>query len=223
VALYRIHQPNRLDDYRGLPLDWFSCLIELFTSRLYSDEWNELQGRLVNLAVTSEEFWKMNNCNLLVAALVVAEDRRFYSHGGTDPIAICRALFQTILGGNIQGGSTIEQQLVRRLTSDYRKSVKRKLKEISLAVRLHRVLGKDKIPIAYLVSAYYGWHMNDVWQATRGLSLDLKDPTVEEAARLIARIRYPEPRHPSPNRSVQIAKRQEWIARELRARINLLY
>jgi len=136
-----------------------------------------------------------------VAALVVAEDRRFYSHSGTDPIAICRALFQTISGGNIQGGSTIEQQLVRRLTSDYRKSVKRKLKEISLAVRLHRVLRKDQIPIAYLVSAYYGWHMNDVRQAARSLSIDLKDPTVDEAARLIARLRYPEPHHPSPHQS----------------------
>ena len=223
VALDRIHYPNRLDDYRGLPLDWFSGLIEIFTSRLYINEWNQLQGKINNVAATAGEFWKTHNCDLLVAALVVAEDRRFYSHSGTDPIAICRALFQTIFGGNIQGGSTIEQQLVRRLTSDYRKSVKRKLKEISLAVRLRRVLRKDQIPIAYLVLAYYGWHMNDVRQAARNLSIDLKDPTVDEAARLIARLRYPEPHHPSPNRSVLIAKRQEWIARELRARIHLLY
>jgi hypothetical protein len=223
VVLNRIHYPNRLDDYRGLPLDWFSRLIEIFTSRLYINEWNQLQVKINNVAVTTEEFWKTHNCDLLVAALVVAEDRRFYSHSGTDLIAICRAVFQTIFGGNIQGGSTIEQQLVRRLTSDYRKSVKRKLKEISLAVRLHRVLRKDQIPIAYLVLAYYGWHMNDVRQAASNLSIDLKDPTVEETARLIARIRYPEPRHPSPNRSALIAKRQEWIARELRARIHLLY
>jgi penicillin-binding protein 1A len=223
VALDRIRYPNRLDDYRGLPLDWFSRLIEIFTSRLYITEWNQLQGKINNIAVTTEEFWKTHNCDLLVAALVFAEDRRFYSHSGTDLIAICRALFQTILGGKIQGGSTIEQQLVRRLTSDYRKSAKRKLKEIALAVRLHRVLSKDQIPIAYLISAYYGWHMNGVRQAARSLSIDLKDPTVEEAARLIARIRYPEPHHSNPNRSALIARRQEWIARGLRARMHLLY
>ena len=136
---------------------------------------------------------------------------------------MCRALFKTIVESKIQGGSTIEQQLVRVLTSDYRKSLKRKFKEIALAVRLHGVLRKDQIPVTYLVSAYYGWHMNGVLQAAQRLSIDLKDPTVEEAAHLIARIRYPEPRHPSSNLSILIAKRQEWIARELRGRMRLLY
>jgi hypothetical protein len=223
VSLDRIHYPNRLNDYRGLPLDWFSRLIDVLISRLYINEWNQLQGKINNVAVTSEQFWKAHNCDLLVAALVIAEDRRFYSHSGTDVIAICRALFQTVFRGNIQGGSTIEQQLVRRLTADYRRSVRRKLKEIALAVRMRRVLRKDQIAIVYLVSAYYGWHMNGVRQAARSLAIDLKDPAVEDAARLIARIRYPEPRHPSPKRSVLIAKRQAWIARELRARIHLLY
>jgi len=140
-----------------------------------------------------------------------------------DPIAVCRALFKTIVEGKIQGGSTLEQQLVRVLTSDYRKSLKRKLKEITLAERLHRELTKDQIPVAYLASAYYGWHMNGVRQAAQRLSIDLKSPTVDEAAHLIARIRYPEPLYPSPDRSMLIANRQEWIARELRARMHLLY
>ena len=223
VTLNRIRYPNRLDEYHGVPLNWFSRLIELFTSRLYTNEWNQLQRRITRVAVTTEQFWKTHNCDLLVAALVVAEDRRFYSHSGTDLIANCRALFQTILRGNTQGGSTIEQQLVRRLTSDYRKSVTRKLKEISLAVKLHHALRKDQIPIAYLVVAYYGWHMNGLRQAAGRLSIDLKNPTVEEAARLVARIRYPEPRHLIQNRSALIARRQDWIARELQARIYLFY
>ena len=223
VVLERIPLPNRVDEYRGLPLDWFSRLIQIITARVYSNEWNQLKAKINNLAVTAEEFWKTHNCHLLVAALVLAEDRRFYSHVGTDPIAVCRALFKTIVESKIQGGSTIEQQLVRVLTSDYRKSLKRKFKEIALAVRLHGVLRKDQIPVTYLVSAYYGWHMNGVLQAAQRLSIDLKDPTVEEAAHLIARIRYPEPRHPSSNLSILIAKRQEWIARELRGRMRLLY
>lgn len=223
VVLERIPPFNRLDEYHGLPLDWFSRLIEITTSRLYRDEWNRLKRTINKLAVTTEEFWKTHNCYLPVAALVVAEDRRFYSHGGTDPIAICRALFKTIVESKVQGGSTLEQQLVRRLTSDYRNSLGRKLKEITLAVRLHRVLPKGQIPVAYLVSAYFGWRMNGVRQAARKLSIDLKDPTVEGAAQLIARIRYPEPRHSSPSRSILIAKRQEWIARQLRTRMRLLY
>jgi monofunctional glycosyltransferase len=223
VVLERIQHSYRLDEYRGLPLYWFSRLIEITTSCLYGNEWNRLREKVNSLAVTAEQFWKTHNCHLLVAALVLAEDRRFYSHGGADPVAICRALFRTIVKGNIQGGSTIEQQLVRRLTSDYRKSVERKLKEVTLAVRLRRVLRKDQIPVAYLVSAYYGWHMNGVRQAAQRLSIDLRDPTVEGAAHLIARIRYPEPRHVSLNRSMLIGRRQAWIARELGARIHLLY
>lgn len=223
VSLVRIRYPNRVDEYCGLPLDWCSRLIEIFTSSLYANEWNQLQSRMSSLADAAEEFWRANNWHLLVAALVIAEDRRFYSHGGTDPIAICRAFVKTIFAGTIQGGSTIEQQLVRRLTSDYRKSIKRKLKEIVLAVRLHRVLRKDQIPTAYLFSAYYGWHMNGVRQAARSLSVDLKEPTVEGAARLIARIRYPKPRRSNPGRSALIANRQEWIAKALRSRVHLLY
>ena len=223
VVLERIHYPNQLDEYHGLPLIWFGRLIEIATSRLYRKEWGELKARIDRLAFTVQEFWEAHNCHLPVAALVLAEDRRFYNHGGTDPIAICRALFRTIVDGKIQGGSTIEQQLVRRLTSDYRKSLGRKLKEIALAVRLHRRFQKDQIAIAYLLSGYYGWRMNSVQQAAQRLSIDLSGPTVEGAAHLIARMRYPEPLHPSPDRSLLIARRQAWIARELRARIYLLY
>lgn len=221
--LERIPLPNRVDEYRGLPLNWFSRLIQIISARAYRNEWNQLKGKVANLAITAKEFWKTHNSHLLVAALVLAEDRRFYSHGGTDPIAICRALFSTIVQNKVQGGSTIEQQLVRALTSDYRKSVKRKLKEIALAVRLRGVLQKDQVAVVYLVSAYYGWHMNGVRQAAHRLSIDLKDPTVEEAAHLIARIRYPEPYHPSSPLLTAIAKRQEWIAGELQARTHLLY
>jgi hypothetical protein len=218
AVLQRIPVPNRVAEYRGLPLEWFSRLVEVVTATAYRNEWNQLNARVNDLAITGKEFWKTHNCHLLVAALVLAEDRRFYSHGGVDPIAMCRALFKTIFGSKIQGGSTIEQQLVRVLTSDYRKSLKRKVKEIVLAVRLHRVLGKNQIPVVYLVSAYFGWHMNGVRQAAQRLSINLKDPTVEDAARLIARIRYPEPHHPSARLLTLATKREEWVARRLLAK-----
>lgn len=223
VALDRIPLPNRVDEYRGLPLGWFSRLIEVITARAYVNEWGQLKARIDPLKVVAEEFWKTHNSHLLVAAVILAEDRRFYSHGGTDPIAICRALFKTIFQNKIQGGSTIEQQLVRGLTSDYRKSLRRKLKEIALAVRLHRILQKDQIAVVYLVSAYFGWHMNGVRQAAQRLSIDLRNPTVEEVAHLIARIRHPEPRDPTSQQIMATARRREWIARELQTRIHLLY
>jgi len=223
VALTRIPIPNQVNEYRGMPLRWFSRLIEIVTAHAYREEWNQLRARIASLTAIADKFWKTHNSHIVAAALVLAEDRRFYSHGGTDPIAMGRALFKTVVENKIQGGSTLEQQLVRLLLSDYRKSLGRKLKEIVLAVRLHRVLQKDQIPVAYLVLAYFGWQMNGVRQAAHRLSINLKAPMVDEAAILIARIRYPEPRHPGFRWSMLTAKRQEWIAREIRARTYLLY
>jgi hypothetical protein len=223
ASLKRIPVPNRVDEYRGLPLVWFGRLFESLTCRLYRNEWNELLVKLYKLRVTADELWKTHNCHLIVAAMVIAEDRRFYSHGGTDPVGMCRALFKTIFKRKIEGGSTIEQQLVRLLTADHRKSLRRKFKEIALATRVHRVLRKEQISVAYVASAYYGWRMNGIKQAARRLSVNLSDPTPEEAAQLVARIRYPEPRRPSARTSMLIAKRQAWIAREIHARNFLLY
>jgi hypothetical protein len=223
ITLKQIRIPNHIDDYWGLPLRWFSRLIEALTAHAYRNEWNELRAKISNVAKTAEELWRTYNCHLLVAGLVIAEDRRFNAHGGADPIGMCRAFYQTVFNGKVQGGSTIEQQLVRLLTSDHRRSVKRKFKEVVLAVRLHRVLRKDQVPVAYLASAYYGWHMNGVVQAAERLTVDLKNPSIDAAAQLVARIRYPEPRHADSTLAEQIARREKWIAGELRARPYLLY
>ena len=55
-----------------------------------------------------------------------------------------------------EGASTIEQQLVRVLTNDYERTLKRKLKEIYLASHLRKYADKETIAIAYLDIAYYG-------------------------------------------------------------------
>jgi len=223
LSLRRIPLPNRVDEYWGIPLRWFGRFIELLTAKAYRRNWNDLTMKLLDLERVGRQFWKENNCHLLVAALVLAEDRRFYRHGGTDPIGVCRAFVNTVFNGRIQGGSTIEQQLVRVLTADHRRSVRRKVKEVVLAVRLHTLLRKDQIAVAYLLSAYFGWHMNGIREAAQRFSVNLSDPAPAEAARLISRIRYPEPSNPPPRQAILAAAREDWIARELRARPYLLY
>ncbi len=80
VVLERVPLPNRVNEYRGLPLTWFSWLIQIVTSGAYGDDWNHVKEEIANLTFAAEEFWKTHNSHLLVAALVLAEDRRFYSH-----------------------------------------------------------------------------------------------------------------------------------------------
>jgi hypothetical protein len=65
--------------------------------------------------------------------------------------------------------------------------------------------------------------MNGVVQAASRLAVNLKNPSIDEAAKLVARIRYPEPHNPSPTLAALIARREKWIAGELLARPYLLY
>jgi penicillin-binding protein 1A len=90
-------------------------------------------------------------------AFLAAEDRRFYSHGAIDPLGILRAARRDLLlGREVEGGSTISQQLARTLFLTSEHSLKRKLQEAVLASRLEDFLGKDGVFELYLNRAYFG-------------------------------------------------------------------
>jgi len=139
--------------------------------------------------------------------LIAGEDRRFGRHVGIDLKGITRAIWRLFRNGKLQGASTIEQQLVRVLTKDYRKTLARKLKEIILALRLSAVVPKRDIPGIYLCRAYYGWRMNGVLQAAKRLGIDLTRMDYAQAGQIIARIKCPEPQHPSPDTAARIQQR----------------
>jgi len=93
----------------------------------------------------------------LPEAAVAIEDRRFYEHGGLDPTGIARAVWVNIRErGLVQGGSTITQQLVRNLYISRERTVKRKLKEACLAIKLNQKWPKRKILTTYLNQVYFG-------------------------------------------------------------------
>ena len=74
-------------------------------------------------------------------ATVAIEDRRFYQHGGVDPIGILRALVTDVSAGHIvQGGSTITQELVRNLYLSPEQTLQRKVVEARNGVPRHRIL-----------------------------------------------------------------------------------
>ena len=98
---------------------------------------------------------------MLAAATVAAEDRRFYSHTGIDPIAIVRAVRRNIAEHQVvEGGSTITQQTAKLLLA--RKAPARsralvgKLQEAVLAQRLEHRFSKNEILALYLNLAAYG-------------------------------------------------------------------
>jgi len=90
-------------------------------------------------------------------AFISVEDIRFYTHPGVDFVGILRALWHDIkAGGIVEGGSTITQQLARMLFLKPDKSVKRKIKEAALSIKIERKYTKDEILGMYLNQTYFG-------------------------------------------------------------------
>ena len=98
---------------------------------------------------------------LLAAATIAAEDRRFYSHSGVDPVAILRAMKRNLVEHAIvEGGSTITQQtaklLIARRPGGQGRGVHAKIREAILAQRLEHRFDKPEILALYLNLAAYG-------------------------------------------------------------------
>ena len=95
--------------------------------------------------------------SLVEQAFVAAEDRRFYQHGGVDPLGIARALVRNITQRSVEeGASTITQQLARTVFLSQDRTIIRKLKEAALAGKLERQLSKEQILTEYLNVVYLG-------------------------------------------------------------------
>lgn len=152
-----------------------------------------------------------SDLDVLIRALVAAEDRRFYSHFGVDSKGLARAVILFLTRMRIQGASTVTQQLVRVLTNDYRYSVQRKFKEMCLACVIDRSISKRTQAVLYIRIAYFGWRMNGVMQAWRRLHLAAPLSSFS-AALLIARLRYPEPRETTTMYLEKLNRRARYVA-----------
>jgi len=92
----------------------------------------------------------------LVEATLAAEDRRFFRHPGVDPLALVRAVWHNLKAGRmVEGGSTLTQQTAKVLI-DRPRSLRGKLRELVLALRLEHRLDKRQILALYLSVAPYG-------------------------------------------------------------------
>ncbi|WP_138493137.1 transglycosylase domain-containing protein [Paenibacillus pinistramenti] len=93
----------------------------------------------------------------VIDAVISIEDNNFYEHKGVDISGTLRAVKQRVLKEDVQtGGSTLTQQLARRVFLSLDRTEDRKFKEILLALRLERFLSKQEILTAYLNKVPYG-------------------------------------------------------------------
>ncbi|MCI9844548.1 transglycosylase domain-containing protein [Flavobacterium pectinovorum] len=161
------------------------------------------------------KYSNLPNLDKLIEFLIIGEDRRFYSHPGFDIIAITRAIRNRLFYSKKEGASTIEQQLVRVLTDQYKRTFKRKLKEIILATQLKRILSKKEIALLYLKLAYYGTEKQGLEMTLDTFNLSLNSILSDYVcASIISRLKYPEPKSESPKRSIQINIRTKYIIKQ---------
>jgi penicillin-binding protein 1B len=146
-------------------------------------------------------------------AFLAAEDVRFHHHLGIDPIGMARALYLDLRAHGIaQGGSTIDQQIVKARFLSQERTWRRKFTEIVLAVLLDARLSKDEILEIYLNEVYLGHSggkpVLGIDEASR-LYFDKRpqELTVDEAAVLAGMIRAPNRDTPEKRPDVIRARR----------------
>jgi penicillin-binding protein 1A len=147
----------------------------------------------------------------VVKATVAIEDKRYWQHGGIDPIGITRAFWADLSQGKVvQGGSTITQQLVRNLYISRERTFTRKLREACLALKLADKWSKQKILTAYLNQIYYGSQAYGVEAAAQTyFSKSARHLTLSQAALLAGLPQAPSKYDPFANPSAARARRKQ--------------
>ena len=118
-------------------------------------------------------------------AFIAAEDKRFYQHKGIDERGLIRAFISNLASSRAQGGSTINQQIVKNFLVGEDLTYERKIREMIVASRVEQTLSKAEILELYLNSVYLGRSSWGIEMAARSyFGKPAKELTLQEGALL---------------------------------------
>ena len=154
----------------------------------------------------------------LIDALITIEDRKFYTHWGIDPRGIARALYKTLSGQRIEGGSTLTQQLVKNFFLTSERTLTRKGTEVLMALLLEMHYGKDEILETYLNEIFLG---QDASRAIHGFGLashfyfdrPLERLELHEIATLVGMVKGPSGVRPAQEAASWCCSGATWCCR----------
>jgi len=151
-------------------------------------------------------------------ATIAIEDPDFYSHAGISLRAILRAIVADILTLDFgQGGSTITQQVVKNTILSTEKTITRKVKEWTLAIKLERTYNKDQILGVYLNENPYGGTIYGVEEASQYFfGKAAKDVGLAEAAYLAALPQAPTYYSPNGNHRDALESRKNLVLQKMK-------
>lgn len=152
--------------------------------------------------------------NLVVAAMLSAEDKSFYDHEGIDFSAIGRAVLGRLTDNPAGGGSTITQQVVKQNFLSTDQTIERKICEAVVAAQVERLYTKDQILEFWANSVFFGSNAYGIRAASiEYFGKELDELSIAEAALLPVPIRNPTFYHPRQNPQNALAARNRTIDR----------
>ena len=135
------------------------------TSKIY-----DLDGNLIEKVETAEYRTVIGIEQMpkqLIQAFLAIEDERFYEHDGVDLIGIMASVRDSFSSGQLRGGSTITQQLVKNTYLTNERKLKRKIHEITMSIDLEKKMSKDQTIEAYLNTVSLGQNAYGVEEAAQ--------------------------------------------------------
>lgn len=197
---YKLPSPYLLKDYKSVPL----------STHIY-----DRNGKLLYEFYKNENRTKINIDNLpkyIIQATIAVEDKDFYKHQGVSFISgILRAIKDMVIKrNNLQGGSTLTQQLVKSALLSPERTIKRKIKEIILAFWTEKIFTKDQILEMYLNQVPYGGEAYGIEEAAKKIfGKTAKNLNLVEAATLAGLPQAPSLYSPYSNPDLTVRRRNE--------------
>jgi membrane peptidoglycan carboxypeptidase len=169
------------------------------TTILYYDDGVTELGRLGDANRVSVEFDQIPLQTQ--QAMLAAEDREFYEHGGFSIRGISRAVVTNVIGASgAGGGSTITQQYAKNAYLTRERTITRKLRELVLSIKLETIISKDQILQDYLNTIYFGRGAYGIeTAANQYFGKSVSQLEVSESAVLAAIVQAPNALSPEEN------------------------
>ncbi|HEX8723632.1 MAG TPA: PBP1A family penicillin-binding protein [Pyrinomonadaceae bacterium] len=141
-------------------------------------------------------------------AILAVEDARFFEHKGIDPVRIMGAVWKNVTTGSREGGSTLTQQLAKRLFLTPEQSYTRKVNEWVVALQIERYYTKQQIMEMYVNNIFLGAGSYGFEAAAETyFGKQAKDLNVEEAALLAGIPKAPSQLSPTVNKEAATDRR----------------
>ena len=145
----------------ALAVAWFTVELpeesEVAAAQTSIVYWNDGETEMARLGDTNRISIPLSQVPETVQhAVLAAEDRTYYEHGGFSLRGVVRAAWSNVTTGTSQGGSTVTQQYTKNAYLSSEKTYSRKLKELVLSMKLETQVTKDQILERYLNTIFFG-------------------------------------------------------------------